>query len=1145
MQRTYQILFVLSLIIYTSISYGQGTTQSIFSEGVITKLTIPQTGLYKISYEELKDNTAIDVDNINPNNIHIYGNRGGLLPLPNDVARADDLIENRIFLSGSTDNSFDPGDYILFYAEGGDRVNTETGAFAYEKNVYDYNNYYYIKVNDSRGLRIDQVASTPVASYRNYTERLIRHEEDRLNLLGQFGSTQGSGKQWFGETFTNNREQSFSESFRLNNPVANQEAQIKLRFAGRSSAAGTVRLFVNNDVFSSNTISVNLGNIEGNYASVANISQVVNLSESPEITVSYQNSGSNSEAWLDYIQMIVKEEISISNSPSIIYNAQDANEAMIGYEFPYSSNGLKIWDVSSLSDISAIEYNSSNGNVSFGVNNDFKTKTFVAFEESGTFLSPTFSETVPNQNLHGIERADLIIVYHPNFKASAEKLADHRRTQDNLIVETIEIQQVYNEFAGGKQDPVAMRDFFRLIHLRDNNFKYVVLLGDASYDYKGLVVNLPNQNFVPTYETDESLNGVDAYPSDDFFALLSEDEGGDRLSGDIDIGIGRIPAKDADEAMGVVEKIISYDTNPNRFGDWRTVLGFSADDVDASWDTVHLRDSDNIARQTEESHPCLLQKKVYFDSYKQEATPGGSRYPDANKAINDNIFKGQLVYNYLGHGGPKGLSQERVLQIADIRSWTNMDKLPIFITATCSFTGFDEPNFVSAGEHLILNPNGGAVALFTTVRSVYASQNFDLTEGIFKEIFLRTEGLPSRLGDIIVKSKNSGRSSARENTRKFLLMGDPCMRIALPQHKAEITEYNNVQIQGGQQDTLGALGRATFGGRITSHKDGTLVSDFNGEVDITIFDKPSTLYTLTNDNNGSPIPFDVKKNVLYRGSATVTNGTFSVDVILPMDINYEFGKGYIHLYALSNNEVDAAGCYQDLVIGGTSSSVIEDNEGPEVNIFFNDRTFEFGGSTTKEPLLLVDLADENGINLSSTSIGHDITAVLEDQNGDKIVLNDFYEPTPNKVGEGTVSYQMPKLEPGPHKIYIKAWDILNNSTEEVMEFVVQECEDGAITNIYNYPNPFSTYTEFAFNHDLVNTELDIVINIYTVSGKLVKSITDNRFSSGTLISDLSWDARDDYGNKLAKGIYLYKINLYSSQLNLRRESDFSKLVILN
>jgi len=474
-----------------------------------------------------------------------------------------------------------------------------------------------------------------------------------------------------------------------------------------------------------------------------------------------------------------------------------------------------------------------------------------------------------------------------------------------------------------------------------------------------------------------------------------------------------------------------------------------------------------------------------------------------------------------------------------------MDKLPVFITATCSFTGFDEPLRKSAGEHLILNPNGGAVALFTTVRSVYANSNQKLTSAVYNLIFNRVNGKALRLGDVLRESQNQLGSSLTEtkNTRKFALMGDPSMRISLPEHNISITEFQGMPVSETRLDTVGALGKATLRGQVESHADGTLISNFNGTVALTIYDKPSELSTLVNDGLGVPMNFTVKKNILYKGTASVQNGEFEVSFILPQDINFSYGPGSIHFYA-DDGQTDAIGCYDKLIIGGASTSVIDDTMGPEIDIFFNDRSFTFGGTVNKEPLLLVDLADENGINLSGTSIGHDITATLEDQNGEKIVLNEFYVPTVDKIGEGTVEYEMPALEPGPHKLYIKAWDILNNSSEEVTEFVVASSEDGFIDKVYNYPNPFSTNTNFMFDHDLSSANLDIVVNIYTISGKLVKSIVDNRFTSGTRIDDINWDGRDDYGNKLAKGIYLYKINLYAPELDVRRESEFRKLSII-
>ena len=1132
-------------LLLSTILFSQNTYNSILAEGETYKLAIKSSGIYKLTYDAIKNNTDINVDVINPANLRIYGNNGGLLPLNNSTPRADDLVENPVYLNDGGDNRFNEGDYILFYAEGADRIYTEDNAIKYEKNIYDLNNYYFLKLTASPGKKIETIdGTTSSPNVINYSEQLYRHENEFENLLGQFGSTQGSGKVWYGETFTGDREQNFDDSFRFNTLAPNRETELLLEFAARSASSSEVRISVDGNTFSENLDTSNLGNIERAYAARGTINEKFNLTNNrPRVDVIYSGSSSETQAWLDYIQMIVSELNIYRNTPLYLRNRGSINQASAG--FSLEGNNLFIWDISDIGEVKSINYNTSNGNQSFSYSPNGRVKSFVAFNDSEGMSSPEFLGKVENQNLHSLDRADMVIIYHPDFIKAAQKLSEHRAQHDGLKIELVNIFEIYNEFGGGKQDVVSVRDFTRMLHQRDPNFKYLLMFGDATYDFRGIYTDLDYQNFVPSYQTQESLNSVIAFPSDDYFALLSDDEGMDNMVGDLDLGVGRIPCSSLAEGLAVVDKIIHYDTNPNRFGEWRTKIGFAADDVDVNWDTTHMRDSDGIAENTASKHPCFVQQKTYFDSYVQEATSGGQRYPDANKAISDNIFKGELVFSYLGHGGPRGLSQERVIQVTDVANWKNLDKLPVFITATCSFTGYDEPLRQSAGEELILNPNGGAVAIFTTVRSVYANSNQKLTSQVYNLIFNRVDGKALRLGDVLAESQNQlGTAiSITTNTRKFALMGDPSMQLALPEYDIKVTEFNGEAVSETRIDTVGALGRATLRGQVESPVDGSVISNFNGTVSLTIYDKSSELSTLVNDGLGEPMKFNVKSSILYKGTASVQNGEFEVSFILPQDINFSYGLGSIHFYA-NDGQTDAIGCYEKLAIGGVSSSVIDDNEGPIIDIFFNDRSFQFGGTVNKEPLLLVDLQDENGINLSGISIGHDITATLEDQNGEKIVLNEFYTPTVDKLGEGTVEYEMPTLEPGPHKLYLKAWDILNNSSEEVTEFVVASAEEGFIENVYNYPNPFSTNTQFMFDHDLTSANIDIVVNIYTISGKLVKSIVDNRFTSGTRLDDINWDGRDDYGNKLAKGIYLYKINLYAPELDVRRESEFRKLSII-
>ncbi len=1140
MSLTKYFLSSLLTVCTISISLGQYASESIFAQDKIYKLSIENTGIYKMDYELLSSIPELDIDNIDPNTIQLFTQSGGIVPQSLTENRVDDLAELPLYISGDADGRFDSNDYILFYIEGADRYKIEDQVIAFEKNVYSEKNYVFLKVGVAQGRRLESAENIDPDNYSGTTESVRRHEVDRINLLGSFGGTQGTGKKWYGESFGNAPQQSFNSSFIFPNLVPGASADVEVNFVSRSIQAARYEVAVDGESFERIISGTNTGDVEAVYARIGFIKQVTQLDNTnPDVDIIYKPQVPNSEAWLDYIQMITSEFNRFEGTPLHIFRRDSRLEDNFGYSI--SSNlTLQVWNITDPNNYTIQSVGFDGSSVTFGFNTEAKVQRFMAFDPLQVRGEPAYESVVANQNLHAIERADLVVVYHPDFESAAERLAEHRREHDRLEVVTADVNLIYNEFAGGKRDPSAVRDFVKMIYDRDPNFRYLLLFGDGSYDYRGLVNGLEYQNFVPTYQTDESLHPVDGFPTDDFFALLSDNEGDDSLDGALDIGVGRIPCKTNTEAEDVVDKIIHYDTSPLTLGEWRSRIGFAADDEDSN---AHVIQADGIARLTDQNHPDLVQQKVYFDAYNQESTPGGARYPDANRILNENLFNGQLVLNYLGHGGPKGWAQERVFQIEDINSLNNFDKLPILITATCSFTGFDDPEIVSAGEQSLLNPNGGAIALFSTVRAVYSSQNERITREVFKKIFTRPSGERLTLGDVIRSSQNANSSDTiSSNTRKFMLFGDPSMSIALPRYKVVVDAFNDQPVMATSSDTLGALSRAKISGHIENYA-GELKSDFSGDISITVFDKASQLKTLDNDNDGRTFEFDSRKNILYKGSATVVNGEFEIEFILPIDINFEYGQGYLNLYASDGVRDDAVGYYDKIVIGGTTDEVISDNEGPQIDIYINDRSFVEGDIVGSNSLLLVDLADDNGINLSSTSIGHDITAIIDGDTGSPIVLNSFFSPTTNQLGSGTVNYALNDLEPGEHSITIKAWDILNNSSETTTYFVVGDREEGNISGVLNYPNPFRDITYFRFEHDFVNTQLEIEVNIYSLNGVLINSIKTNTFANNSIVDGISWIPAEGLTSIENEGMYFYKIKIYSEELNLSRESDFHKLVI--
>ena len=1110
---------------------------SVLASGAIYKVSFTESGVYKLDYNYLKD-LGIDIDNINPKNLAVYTSHGKALAENIIEDRFDDLIESPILIKGEENNVFNSADYILFYAKGDESWNTSNNTYNHEKNIYSDINYAFIKVKESQGKRLGTSNSLSTTAYTSSIyNSLQRYEEDKVNLLAAFTATQGTGQLWFGDRYNTVKEYDYTDKFDLTGYVLGEEIEIKLGFAGRNDE-NTSRVFLDLD---GNTLDKSLarindsGSISTNrYANYALMNTTTTINNpNGKIVVRYPFQGNDvSEGWLDYLQLIIPKTLNFNGNPILISNQESVNYNNTALSLTGSPD--HIWDVTSLDDIKNAFVD--NGQIKY--NSQDELRLFYAFNEA-TAMTPTKLGVVENQNLHSIDDVELIVIYHPTFENDIERYVEHRSSFGNLNVKAVNINHVYNEFSGGKVDPSAIRDLAKMVYDRTDNFKYLLLIGDGSFDYKQLTPDIPDHNFIPAYETKESLDPIDGFPTDDFYALLDINEG-TNLKGQLDIAVGRFPVKTAEEFTGLVDKLIHYDTHPDTQGDWKLKLGFAADDEDSG---RHLTDTEDIANQTKLRYPDFNQQKIYFDAFLQESTPGGARFPDATKELNNAVFKGLLVLNYLGHGGPKGWAQERVLQVSDIQSWNNYDNIPLLITATCTFAGYDEPSVESAGEVSLLNERGGAIGLFSTTRAVFASDNKRLVSSVYDTMFTTQGGQLQTLGEILMRGKNKNvQDTQKINARKFSLLGDPSMRLSVPLLNVETSKINGTSISEFS-DTLKALEQVTIEGIITDQNN-QFVSDYNGIVYPTIFDKESTLRTLANDSNSGEKSFNVIKNILFKGAATVTNGMFSFTFVVPKDINYAYGPGRISYYATNPDRVDAKGSNDDFIIGGTSNNIIQDNQGPEIQIFMNDESFVFGGITNTDPVLLIKLEDENGINVTGTSIGHDLSGTLDEDNQGTFIMNDFYEATVDNFRKGSARYPISGLESGRHSISVKAWDVLNNSSEARSEFVVIKDGDNVLEHVLNYPNPFTTSTNFQFEHDLTSTELDILITIYTISGKVIKTIEATKYATGFRIDGIHWDGTDDFGSDIGKGVYLYKIKVRSDEFNLLRESEFEKLVIL-
>lgn len=1105
------------------------------------KIAVLSDGIYKLDYSYLSS-IGVNVSNLNPQHIHIYGNGSGRLPEQNWIYRPDDLVKNPIMVVGEGDGSFDQGDYVLFHGFGPNRWYQSGSTFVHDLNPYTTQAFYFIRISSSEPpLRVQDQASLTnptdvVTSFNHYAV----HDVETRSLVG-------GGQRFYGELFDESLVQTFN--FSVPNAITADSARFRVAMVSNSGGA-TARFSVGSTNFHTKLIPSSVSD----YSRIDEAFRTSVTSSNIPLTITVNRPNASILTYLDYIMLNVRRGL-VFNGGALYF--RDLNSIGVGKksEFTISNapQGLIVWDITNRTNPIRMAGEWSSNQYRFTVATD-TLRQFVAFDASA-YAQPSFAGMVAQQNLHGLEVADLVIVSNASFLSQANRLADLHRSE-GLTVHVVTNEQVFNEFSGGAQDPTGIRWFMKMFYDRANGDvtkmpKHLLLFGDGTYDPKNIISNV---NYVMTYQYANSESHIDALVSDDYFGLLDDDESISFLD-DMDIGVGRLLISDQQTAKEQVDKIETYMKNGNptgvdnenvccggtsnkygNFGDWRLNYVQITDDEEGGW--FINNDAEPQVNHVKTNHPEMNADKLYTDAYPQVTLAGGQRYPEVFDGISERIQRGSLVMNYIGHGGEAGAAEERIITIPQIQSWNNGPRYPLFISATCEFTKYDDPKRMSAGELVSLNPTGGAIALMTTTRSVYFSVNTNIGRRFYENVFLRDNNLePLTFGEIIRKTKNQ--STSGDNKRSFTLIGDPALKLALPRLKVVVDSINGFPVNQ-YQDTVEALSKMRVSGHLEDQL-GNVLNSYEGELAPTVFDKPKDQKTLGQDPNSPIINFQTQRNAMYKGKASIKNGRFQFEFVVPKDINYAYGNGKISLYA-NNMTTDASGSETRFFVGGLNANGLNDTEGPTVELFLNDENFVNGGLTSLNPILIAKIFDENGVNTVGNGIGHDIVAILDDNTAKPIVLNDYYTADLDSYQSGRLEYNFSNLSPGTHSLMFKVWDVNNNSSETRLEFVVAESQNLAIDHVLNYPNPFTTRTEFYFEHNQVCEALETQIQIFTVSGKLVKTINQLVQTQGFRTDGVVWDGRDDFGDQLAKGVYVYRLSVKSPDGT--QAEKIEKLVLL-
>jgi hypothetical protein len=1113
---------------------------------------------------------GLNTDGIDPRTIKIYGSGGEIIPFSNAIEHPFDPIENAIKVVGEEDGVFNDGDYILFYGEG-PKGNIEETLINTNLNPYTDQTYYYVGVNFGFGKRIESfieptgAADMEVNTFHDYQF----HELDEYSILLV-------GRRWFGDKFDIETSKTFN--FSVPNLITSIPVKLKIVSVSTSGNNSQMQVKINSNEIGviqyTGLNTINSGAAVNRYAYEESLEQNITVnSDEVSVELNYDKLGVPSAiAYLDYISIEATRELAFSGNQFKFKNNETIDQSGIAqYNILNTSAVSEIWDITDKSNITKYANENSASNISFKSSLG-SLKTFVTVTPQDYYTPIQVQNSiVSNQNIKGtifndaqgsFKDIDYLIVTPSTLYNQAERLAQINRTKNNLNVKVLRLADIYKEFNTGNKDISAIRNAVRYIYdnasVPEKRIKYLCLFGDDSVDYKDRLAS--NTYNTPGWQAYSSFDLVSSFVTDDFYGMMDSNEGEMAGFDKLDIAVGRIIADSPERANQMVDKVERY-YSTEALGAWRNSFVILSDDIDSNSDIdmefVINEDADDVAL----NKPFINVTKIHSDAYLQETTAGGERYPKVETAIVNAIEQGALVVNYFGHGGENGFAAERIFQIPHIESLRNECKLNCFVTVTCDFSKYDNPLRISAGELLFWNKDGGAISMVTTTRAIYINVGDAFNRALAENMFSYNpdddyeEGEYPSIAEALRITKNNGQSVSND-PQKYLVsyLGDPAIKLAIPKPEVRLTKINDVSITE-TTDVLQALGHAKLEGVVVD-SNGVVLSNYNGKVTTTIYDKKVQRQTLANDgvsDSNGPIVLDFETlgEVIFRGQATVTNGIFQIEFVVPRDISIPVGYGKVSFYALeANNASDQTGATTSTVqIGGLNENAEEDNIGPVITLFMNDENFASGGVTNESPTLIVKLQDENGINTSS-GIGHDISAIIDGDETNPFVLNDFYITELDDYTRGSLNYPFRDLESGLHTLTLKAWDVYNNSSTAEIQFVVyNENQDLVVDKVLNYPNPFVDYTEFWFTHNS-SESLDISIQVFTISGKLVRTLNGQTLASsapctsiGFTSRDLIWDGRDDFGDKIGKGTYIYKLTVHSSTTNKTVEK-IEKLVIL-
>lgn len=1082
------------------------------STGRWAKISITDDGIYLLSNSTLRKMGFSD-----PSKVHIYGYGGRQLP---DILAKKTFVDDLPMVQSlRTDRG------LIFYAEGVTAAVERSGNYVRpQQNGYSDVGYYFVSDCEGSDREIPVEGSGTVTSPETTFLDYIFHEKDLACVAP-------TGRQYGGEDFLYTPARTFN--FELKDLVEDTNAWLCCSFITTANAESQIKLTANNtELPYSSTDKIRATASEhGNYRAGVTTKTFLPDSEKLTIGINFVRSGTVSAAHLDYLAINYLRYLRLSDS-SLSFTLRRNQASLEG-----ATANTVVWDITS--PLSIVAMNATLTESTLNWTNDYTgQRRYVAFDTTASFPEPKYVGTVANQNLHGIEVPDMVIFTPATWKSEAQRLADFHLEHDSLRVAVVDQEEVFNEFASGSHDVNAFRKMLKMLYDRsgtsERQLKYALFMGRGSFDNRAIsnTVKAFNYPLMPLWQSEKGENDTDSYTTDDIFAFLRDNSGNNFASDYHCIAIGRMPVTSVGSAKITVDKVIKYSTEMPS-GTWRNRTMLLADDQDRG---IHMDQMEDVWEyMLENGGDAAIHTKLYTDAYPLT----GQGYPQAREVMFKTLDEGVAWWFYIGHANTTSLTHEDLLLLADINNMY-LRRWPIFFAATCDFLRWDG-NMVSAGEIMWGLEAGGCIAQIAANRPVYISENAYMSKALGRNMFTRDEdGNRLTIGEIYRRTKNSTKTTeggvvlSDANKLRYVLLGDPALYPVMPQHNIVVDHINDVPLDGEEQAVMQARQSVIVEGRILD-SSGNQLTDFDGTIASTLYDAEYSITTRANgetDDDGNPlgknVTFEQHGDRLFAGNDSVRGGHFKVHIAMPSDIANNFREASLSLVAQQNDGTlrtdHSAGVSREFYVYGSDDSVVDTIPPVIKAIYLNHPSFVSGNHVNATPMLIAELSDNRGINMNTSGIGHQMNILL-DGNRSYSDVAEFYTPATSGLPEGTIAYQLPTLEEGPHTLRLRVWDTSDNSTSETIEFYVSPDQAPILYDVYSDANPASTEANFYLSHDRPDAQVEVTISVFNMLGKPVwESVTTGR-SDMYLTSPVTWDLHDMAGHRVIRGIYLYRASI--------------------